>query len=271
MFLATDSVDGTQSLRIINLEDLQSILLHGAEKKQNNVALGNQFWHLEIPDDKEITVALLKKKYEVLQNENKYLRNMLQRNVPHEMAEFNNPFNCSVSCGLSCVLFVFFKMEFQVCTRKFINMFPRVRCCSLALKHFFQIRLLVAGPKETSFCRSITEDCSLDRALKEVVSKCMQEESHPALLVIKYRQQNGSTRAGHCVVIMPDGEFIDVQKKKYWKPTKSEKHSIGLICVVKFNMGVAQQWVKKCGLDICEDECYYGSNADFPGYTDDLD
>ena len=151
-------------------------------------------------------------------------------------------------------------------------MFPGVGRCSLALNYFFKtVRLLIPGPVEKSFCRLITGKYDLNLALKEAVEKCMPGESHPALLVINYKQQKGSTRAGHCVAIMPDGKFIDVQKKRYWKPHKSEKHSIRRIYVVKVNKSVAKQLVKKCGLNICEDECYYDSKTNFPGCTDDLD
>ncbi|XP_028398690.1 uncharacterized protein LOC114522245 isoform X2 [Dendronephthya gigantea] len=179
-----------------------------------------------------------------------------QKIVPKELTGFVNPFNCKVSCGLSVILFVFFVMGLQVCNRRFISKLSEDTVnCSTSLDYFFKNDLLTPGPVGKRFYKLITDDYTVHHALQEAVKTCMPGESYPALLVFHYKKVDGKIRAGHCVAIMPDGVFIDVQKKRYWNPFHLSE-PISHIYVVKVDDFFAKLWVIGCLLCDCEYECY---------------
>ena len=183
-------------------------------------------------------------------------------NVPHELAGFNSPFNCKVSCGASVVLFVLFTMGFLVCNLSFISNFPAdVTNCSLSLELFHKYGLITPGPVGKRFFKRITEEYTIDQAVLEAVEICMPGESYPALLVFHYAQKDGSTRAGHCVAIMPNGALIDIQKKHYWNSTCCDE-PISHIYVAKVDEISAVLWTIGCERGNCERECYKEQTPD---------
>lgn len=127
--------------------------------------------------------------------------------------------------------------------------------CSLSLRYFYDNGILTPGPVGKRFFKYISADYTVHHALQEAVKTCMPGESYPALLVFHYKEINGTIRSGHCVAIMPDGTFIDVQKKRYWSPSHWDE-PISHIYVVKVDEFFARIWVIGCQLFDCEYECY---------------
>lgn len=183
------------------------------------------------------------------------------------MLGFNNPFNCAVSCVLSVVSFIFFKMGLRICNRKLI---VGVHCelskvkeaeevcevgnCSLTLKNFYDVSLIEENPV---FSKEIKDGDNILCAFEEVsetiaIANAGQTHAYPVLLVMHYKVEN---YAGHCVAIMPDGVFIDVQKKIYWEPGKDKRIAIvNRIDVWKVDEREAKEWQKLCHLKKCRGE-----------------
>lgn len=185
---------------------------------------------------------------------------------PWEMLGFNNPFNCAVSCVLSVVSFIFFKMGLRICNRRLI---VGVHCqlsevkkpgevcevgnCSLTFEKFYNISLI----KKYPVCsEEIKDGNDIYCALKKV-SETMAGQPHeyPVLFIMQYKEDQGIKYAGHCVAIMPNGVFIDVQKKRYWEPDNDVHINIvKRIDVWKVDESEALEWERMCHLRKCRGE-----------------
>ena len=181
-----------------------------------------------------------------------------------DFADFRHPFNCPVSCVPSVVSYIFHKMELRVCNRRFIlemhcllRELPDEVCkvgnCSLSFQDFHYVGLFEETPL---FVKDISEYDEVDGYLQEAI-EIMKNEFHPALFVIKYKEgQDGTTRAGHCMAILPNGIIWDVQMERVWEP-KSDKllKSVNEIALWKVVEKEAKEWEEKCGLRKCKTEC----------------
>ena len=181
------------------------------------------------------------------------------------MLGFNNPFNCAVSCVLSVVSFIFFKMGLRICNRKLI---VGVHCelskvkeadevcdvgkCSLTLENFYHVSLIEKNPV---FLKKIENGDDISRVFEEVtetIESAEQPHAYPLLLVMDYKVENST---GHCVAIMPDDDIIDVQRKRYWKPAEDERIAlVSRIGVWKVDQREAKEWQKMCHLKKCRGE-----------------
>ena len=125
--------------------------------------------------------------------------------------------------------------------------------CSLSLKNFYNVSLIKNHPV---FSEEIGDGGDIFSAL-EKVNKTMAGQPHeyPVLFVMQYKQEKGVKHAGHCVAIMPNGVFIDVQKKRYWEPKEDARIDIvNRIDVLKVDESEALQWEQMCHLRKCRGE-----------------
>ncbi|CAB4013428.1 Hypothetical predicted protein, partial [Paramuricea clavata] len=160
-------------------------------------------------------------------------------------------------------------MELPVCNTRLhkevqnelclLSKFTVVGKCSLAFKEFYEVGLI---EKKHTFLAKIEDAEEGGRRLKEAIAT-MVGESHPALFRMHYKEnQDGTKRAGHCLAIMSDGEFIEVKEKRPWKPEQDQLwKSVNLIEVWKVGKKAAEEWEKKCGLKICIREFRHSRNA----------
>ena len=141
--------------------------------------------------------------------------------------------------------------------------------CSLLFKDFYHVGLI----EETQlFVKKINGADEINCYLKEA-TEVMKNESHPALFVMKYNEeQDGTTRAGHCMAIMPSGIIIDVQMGRAWEPN-NDKHlkSVSEIAVWKVAKKAAKDWEEKCGFQKCEIECFVSTTDDRSASYNELD
>ena len=185
------------------------------------------------------------------------------------MPQFREEYYCPVSCVSRVVSFIFDRMELPVCNTRLhkevqnelclLSKFTVVGKCSLAFKEFYDVGLI---EKKHTFFAKIENSEERGRRLKEAIAT-MMGESHPALFRMHYKEnQDGTKRAGHCLAIMPDGEFIEVKEKCQWKPEQDQLwKSVNLIEVWKVGKKAAEEWEKKCGLKICIRECRHSRDA----------
>ena len=183
------------------------------------------------------------------------------------MLGFYNPFNCAVSCVLSVVSFIFFKMGLRICNRKLI---VGVHCelskvkeagevcevgnCSLTLRDFYNVSLIKKHPVFSKEIKNGTRNKILYafEEVTETMASTGQLHAYPVLLVMHYKVEN---YAGHCVAIMPNGVFIDVQKKSYWEPGKDRRiELVNRIDVWKVDEREAKEWQEMCHLKKCRGE-----------------
>ena len=172
-----------------------------------------------------------------------------KQELPHELFEFDNPFNCPSSCGFGVVFFILKKMGFQSCNGRLIMEMQNkanneIGNCRSSLDYF--VGLGVLEEKEI-FSAEITEDYTTESALKDAREK-IKDQSRPVLLALEFKNDE----LGHCVAIMPDsGKVIDVQNKRYWNPEPDKP--ISHVYVVNVKENAPKDWIEKCGLHKCED------------------
>ncbi len=125
--------------------------------------------------------------------------------------------------------------------------------CSLSFQDFYNVGLI----KETPALSKEIIDANKTEGWMQEAIETMEGESHPALFRMHYKEnEDGKKRAGHCMAIMPDGTFIDVQMKQIWEPKHDKRlKSVNLIEVWKIERKAAKDWEEKCGLKKCEIEC----------------
>ena len=179
------------------------------------------------------------------------------------MLGFNNPFNCAVSCVLSVVSFIFFRMGLRICNRKLnvgvhcelskvkeANEVCDVGKCSLTLENFYNVGLI---EDKSVFSKEIKDGDNILCVFEEVTETVKSaKHAFPALLVMHYKVENS---AGHCVAIMPDGDIIDVQRKKCFEPAKDKRIAlVNRIYVWKVDQKEAKEWEKMCHLNKCRGE-----------------
>ena len=161
------------------------------------------------------------------------------------MVGFDNPFNCSFSCGCCVVFFNLHKMGLSYCSWQLIrNMQHRVNTkvedCIWSLKYFVELGVL---EEKEILSEEITETYTIERALNDA-RKIVER---PALLGLQYEDEEF---VGHCVAIVAyNGSVIDVQKKRYWIPDPNKR--ISHIYVVHMTENAVNNWVKSVGLHHC--------------------
>ena len=263
--------------------DVDSLMASNEKLKEENENLTKKLKHFE-----KLNAAGRKKSIYLLA-ENKMLRKTVERmnkrstkedckdgsekaekeeipslKRPSELAGFRNCYYCPVSCVSSVVSFIFFFMGLPVCIRRFerevqntLNVLS-IECeeevvvgnCSLAFGDFYNVSII---EKECKISVVITDADKIDHHLKRAI-EIMKGELHPALFIMYYK--SGTGRAGHCVAIMPDSKFIDVQEEYYWYPEKDPHwRSVSKIELWKVEEQVAKEFEEKCSLKKCGNEC----------------
>lgn len=119
--------------------------------------------------------------------------------------------------------------------------------CSLALTDFSKTGLL--EDKEV-FTAKIPNEYTIDEALCKARTE-MRDRTYPAVLAMEFEKNSDGTQPiGHCVAIMPSGDYIDVKERQYWKLTSDSR--IGKIHVVKVKENNIVEWQRNCGLHKCQ-------------------
>ena len=161
------------------------------------------------------------------------------------MVGFDNPFNCSSSCGCGVVFFNLHKMGLMYCVWQLIrNMQHRVNIevedCIWSLKYFVQLGVL----EETEILfKEITETYTIERALNDA----RKIIARPAVLGLQYEDEEF---VGHCVAILAyNGSVIDVQKKRYWTPDPNKR--ITHVYVINMTENAVDNWLNNCGFPAC--------------------
>ena len=176
---------------------------------------------------------------------------------PFELVGFVNPFNCESSCGFSAIYFILKEMGLEPCNAKLIMKMLyeakcEVGCCRNSLTYLCEAGLV---KEEEEFSAKITNDYTIDLALQDLIEK-IKDQSHPALLLVDYDDEvewkvEGEV-IGHCVVVMPDGTFIDVHNERYWKPETDRR--ISCVTVLNVNENTLKDWKGECELHNCKCE-----------------
>ena len=122
--------------------------------------------------------------------------------------------------------------------------------CLLALTDFSKSGLL--EDKEV-FTAKIPSEYTVDEALREAGTK-MRDRTYPAVLAMEYEKNSDGTQPhGHCLAIMPSGEYIDVKERRYWKLTPDSR--VSEIHVVNVKESNIVEWQRNCGLHNCQNDC----------------
>ena len=119
--------------------------------------------------------------------------------------------------------------------------------CYRSLTNFHDTGLL--EDKEKVFTADITEQYTINDALRDARKK-LKNQIYPSVLAIEYKESHdGTEQVGHCVAMMPNGNYIDVNEKQYWRPTLD--CPISKIHVVKVEESSVVKWQRNCGLHKC--------------------
>ena len=141
-------------------------------------------------------------------------------------------------------------MEVQCTLSKIPEAIFEVGKCSLSLDDFSKVGLLEA---ESVFDVAITDEYTINDALRDAREK-INRQADSAVLAMEHKMEpSGSQPVGHSVAIMPSGNCIDVQNRRYWKPKPDSR--ISRIHVVNVKKSDLAEWQRKCGLQKCKDEC----------------
>ena len=108
------------------------------------------------------------------------------------------------------------------------------------------------------FKADISDTYTINDALRDAREK-IKGQSYPAVLAMEYENNpDGTQPVGHCVAMMPDGKYIDVKERRFWKPTLDV--GISRIHVVNVKKISIVDWQRNCGLHKCQHDCIVYSN-----------
>lgn len=143
------------------------------------------------------------------------------------------------------------KLQCELDSLSRVDIECEVTKCNFSFEDFRNVGII---ENKSIFSFTVTDAEKIESGLPRAINK-MKQERHPALFLIYKKEKNGRSRIGHCVAILPDGKFVDVQKRCYWDPEgDSFLPNISRIVIWKVDESIIKQWDAECGQHTCREE-----------------